>query len=96
MSLKKEFNATVIYQLHSQPPWLGLYSKKLGYTQIHLRELNLSQAQIDALCKADKVSGTYEPRQTPEEIFITNEESIKDPRKGRKLSTWKVTSLKPA
>lgn len=96
MGLTKTFNAVVIYKLHSNPPWLGLYSEELGYSQVYLGDLKLTDKEIDALCNAETVSGTYEKRGTPEELFVTTPESIKDPRKGLKLSTWRVTSVKPS
>ncbi len=95
MSLKQEFNASVIYQLHSNPPRLGLHSKELGYTEIYLGDLDLTQDEIDALCDAQNVTGTFELRDEPKAIYVINE-AAKDPSKGMQNSAWKVKSIKPA
>lgn len=86
-SLKGTFNAEVIYQMHSNPPIFGLYSDKLGYAEVHLADLKLTPAEIDALSQSDKVAGTYEALSKPEDLY--------HPIEGLKKTTWKVTSLKP-
>lgn len=88
MSLKNTFNATVVYQLHTNPAILGLYSKELGYSEIALKDLKLTPAEIDALHEANDLIGTYEKRKTPKDIYVAV--------KGVQKSTWKVTSVKPA
>lgn len=81
------FNASVTYQLHSNPPIFGLYSDKLGATEIHLGDLDLTEREIDDLVDAKRVVGTYETRPAVD---------VYHPINGIQKSTWKVTSLKPA
>lgn len=94
MPLKKEFNAKVVYQLYSTPPSLGLYNRDLGYAEVCLGDLGLSKKEVEALVEAENVTGTYEIRTTPSNIYIVNE-AMKDPANGMQKSRWKVKSIKP-
>ena len=78
-----------MYQLHSSPPYLGLYSEELGYSEIYLGDLNLSEKEIDALAAAKEVTGTYELRKMPKDIYVPLMPS-------QVKSTWAVKTLKPA
>ena len=93
MSLTKTFNAKVIYQMHSNPPIFGLYSEELGYSEVALRDLKLSEAEIKALGEAREVSGTYAPLKKPREIYAPGK-TLSDPWTPQPVN-WKVTSLKP-
>lgn len=91
MSLKKTFNARVIYQYHSNPAVLGLYSDDLGYSEIALRDLKLSPAEIDALHTAEEVAGTYEA--VADRVYAP---ALDNPCQWDfKPMTWKPVSLKP-
>lgn len=93
MSLRKTFNAKVIYQMHSNPPILGLLSDELGYGEIALRDLKLSEAEINALAEAREVTGTYSDLKKPRQIYAPGE-TLRDPWAPQQV-TWKVTSITP-
>lgn len=93
MSLSRIFNAQVIYTLHSNPPILGLYSEELGYGEIALRDLKLSEKDICALDKAREVTGTYELLKKSRKIYAPGKTPA-DPWAAQKVR-WKVTSIIP-
>lgn len=95
MSLTKTFNARVIYQLHSNPPIFGLYSEELGYSEIALHELNLSQSDITALGKAHEVSGTCVLLEKPYTRTITAPGKTREEPWSQQPVTWIVTSITP-
>ncbi len=85
MSLSNTFNALVVYQLHSNPAILGLYSKELGYSEIALKDLVLTDKEIEQLHAAREVSGTFTMLATPDQIYL--------PTDGWQKVTWRPTSL---
>lgn len=93
MSLSRTFNAKVMFQMHSNPPILGLYSEELGWNQVALRDLKLSESEINALADAAEVSGTYTPLKKARTIYAPGK-TLRDPWAPQNV-TWKVTSIAP-
>lgn len=86
MALRRIFCAEVVYQLHSDPPYFGLYNPEMGYTEVHLGALGIYDKEaIDKLCEKRIVVVTCAPQREPRQIYW--------PMQGIKDVKWNVLKM---